>query len=218
MPEGGGQGGGGGGHAVLEGSYELHDTVGTGGFAKVISRLSKFKFCLYHCYSLSCKSLMATWVVGLRNCQYCQNSFLPSACRQVFLRSWLKLLVPKYHITLHWRASLTLQVKLATHLLTGVKVAIKIMDKRQLGEDLPRIRLVAFACWQMSKFLLHQTWNSCNESALSPEHLQASPGEKQYRKWLSSYLHCLSGSWNRHQNLHGAGVLSRGRVVWLHCR
>ena len=36
MPEGGGQGGGGGGHAVLEGSYELHDTVGTGGFAKVI--------------------------------------------------------------------------------------------------------------------------------------------------------------------------------------
>ena len=40
MPEGGGQGGGGGGgHAVLEGSYELHDTVGTGGFAKVISRI-----------------------------------------------------------------------------------------------------------------------------------------------------------------------------------
>ena len=39
MPEGGGQGGGGGGgHTVLEGSYELHDTVGTGGFAKVISR------------------------------------------------------------------------------------------------------------------------------------------------------------------------------------
>ena len=36
MPEGGGQGGGGGGHSVLEGSYELHDTVGTGGFAKVI--------------------------------------------------------------------------------------------------------------------------------------------------------------------------------------
>ena len=47
MPEGGGQGGGGGGHAVLEGSYELHDTVGTGGFAKVISRLSKFECCLY---------------------------------------------------------------------------------------------------------------------------------------------------------------------------
>ena len=42
MPEGGGQqgGGGGGGHAVLEGSYELHDTVGTGGFAKVTSILT----------------------------------------------------------------------------------------------------------------------------------------------------------------------------------
>lgn len=47
MPEGGGQGGGGAGHAVLEGSYELHDTVGTGGFAKVISKLSKFECCLY---------------------------------------------------------------------------------------------------------------------------------------------------------------------------
>ena len=33
-------------------------------------------------------------------------------------------------------------MKLATHLLTGVKVAIKIMDKRQLGEDLPRIRWI----------------------------------------------------------------------------
>jgi len=77
MPEGGGQGGGGAGHAVLEGSYELHDTVGTGGFAKV---------------------------------------------------------------------------KLATHLLTGVKVAIKIMDKRQLGEDLPRIRLEIAAM----KVLCHQ--------------------------------------------------------------
>ena len=43
MPE----GGGGGGHAVLEGSYELHDTVGTGGFAKVISRLFKFECCFY---------------------------------------------------------------------------------------------------------------------------------------------------------------------------
>ena len=47
MPEGGGQGGGGAGHAVLEGSYELHDTVGTGGFAKVISKLSKLECCLY---------------------------------------------------------------------------------------------------------------------------------------------------------------------------
>ncbi|TRY75718.1 hypothetical protein TCAL_08671 [Tigriopus californicus] len=33
------------------------------------------------------------------------------------------------------------KVKLATHVATGEKVAIKIMDKRQLGEDLPRIRL-----------------------------------------------------------------------------
>ncbi len=33
------------------------------------------------------------------------------------------------------------KVKLATHLPTGEKVAVKIMDKRMLGEDLPRIRL-----------------------------------------------------------------------------
>ncbi|KAF2345306.1 Protein kinase domain, partial [Trinorchestia longiramus] len=31
------------------------------------------------------------------------------------------------------------KVKAATHLLTGHKVAIKIMDKKQLGDDLPRI-------------------------------------------------------------------------------
>jgi len=64
-------------HPCLDGLYELHDTVGTGGFAKV---------------------------------------------------------------------------KLATHLLTGLKVAIKIMDKRQLGEDLPRIRLEIAAM----KVLCHQ--------------------------------------------------------------
>jgi len=64
-------------HPCLEGNYDLHDTVGTGGFAKV---------------------------------------------------------------------------KLATHLLTGIKVAIKIMDKRQLGEDLPRIRLEIAAM----KVLSHQ--------------------------------------------------------------
>jgi len=62
---------------VLDGLYEVHDTVGTGGFAKV---------------------------------------------------------------------------KLGTHLLTGLKVAIKIMDKRQLGEDLPRIRLEIAAM----KVLCHQ--------------------------------------------------------------
>jgi len=64
-------------YSILEGQYELHETVGTGGFAKV---------------------------------------------------------------------------KLATHLRTGDKVAIKIMDKRQLGEDLPRIRLEIAAM----KVLCHQ--------------------------------------------------------------
>ena len=62
---------------ILDGQYELHETVGTGGFAKV---------------------------------------------------------------------------KLATHLVTGEKVAIKIMDKRQLGEDLPRVRLEISAM----KVLRHQ--------------------------------------------------------------
>ena len=52
-------------YSALDGQYELHDTIGTGGFAKV---------------------------------------------------------------------------KLATHSVTGEKVAIKIMDKKMLGEDLPRIR------------------------------------------------------------------------------
>ncbi|XP_072011216.1 maternal embryonic leucine zipper kinase [Engystomops pustulosus] len=32
------------------------------------------------------------------------------------------------------------KVKLATHLLTGEKVAIKIMDKESLGDDLPRVK------------------------------------------------------------------------------
>jgi len=65
------------GYAVLDGLYELHDTIGTGGFAKV---------------------------------------------------------------------------KLATHIVTGDKVAIKIMEKKQLGEDLPRIRLEIAAM----KILRHQ--------------------------------------------------------------
>ena len=64
-------------YPALDGQYELHDTIGTGGFAKV---------------------------------------------------------------------------KLATHLLTGEKVAIKIMDKKMLGEDLPRIRLEIDAM----KVLRHQ--------------------------------------------------------------
>uniref|UniRef100_A0A915I920 Protein kinase domain-containing protein n=1 Tax=Romanomermis culicivorax TaxID=13658 RepID=A0A915I920_ROMCU len=33
------------------------------------------------------------------------------------------------------------KVKLATHLLTDDKVAIKIMDKRALGDDLPRVEM-----------------------------------------------------------------------------
>ena len=65
------------GYSALDGLYELHETVGTGGFAKV---------------------------------------------------------------------------KLATHAITGEKVAIKIMDKKQLGEDLPRIRLEISAM----KILMHQ--------------------------------------------------------------
>ncbi|XP_076041432.1 maternal embryonic leucine zipper kinase-like isoform X2 [Oratosquilla oratoria] len=62
-------------YAALEGQYELHETIGSGGFAKV---------------------------------------------------------------------------KVATHILTGEKVAIKIMDKRQLGEDLPRIYLEIGAMKQLS--------------------------------------------------------------------
>ncbi|XP_035220225.1 maternal embryonic leucine zipper kinase-like [Stegodyphus dumicola] len=33
------------------------------------------------------------------------------------------------------------KVKLATHALTGEKVAIKIMDKAALGDDLPRVQV-----------------------------------------------------------------------------
>ncbi|XP_071529014.1 maternal embryonic leucine zipper kinase-like [Panulirus ornatus] len=62
-------------YAALEGQYELHETIGSGGFAKV---------------------------------------------------------------------------KLATHILTGEKVALKIMDKKQLGEDLPRIYLEIDAMKQLS--------------------------------------------------------------------
>jgi len=76
-------------YAALEGQYELHETVGTGGFAKV---------------------------------------------------------------------------KLATHLLTGEKVAVKIMDKKQLGEDLPRVRLEIAAM----KVLRHQ--NICKLLQVSWHH------------------------------------------------
>ncbi|KAK1134826.1 hypothetical protein K0M31_007597 [Melipona bicolor] len=44
------------------------------------------------------------------------------------------------------------KVKLATHIATGEKVAIKIMDKISLGDDLPRVKLEV----QALKTLLHQ--------------------------------------------------------------
>ncbi|XP_033332129.1 maternal embryonic leucine zipper kinase isoform X1 [Megalopta genalis] len=44
------------------------------------------------------------------------------------------------------------KVKLATHVATGEKVAIKIMDKTALGDDLPRVKLEVKAL----KTLLHQ--------------------------------------------------------------
>ncbi|XP_011632923.1 maternal embryonic leucine zipper kinase-like [Pogonomyrmex barbatus] len=44
------------------------------------------------------------------------------------------------------------KVKLATHVATGEKVAIKIMEKTALGEDLPRVKLEVEAL----KTLLHQ--------------------------------------------------------------
>ena len=44
------------------------------------------------------------------------------------------------------------KVKLATHVFTGEKVAIKIMDKAALGDDLPRVKLEVEAL----KTLLHQ--------------------------------------------------------------
>eukprot|EP00091_Calanus_sinicus_P004617 TRINITY_DN14953_c0_g1_i2.p1 TRINITY_DN14953_c0_g1~~TRINITY_DN14953_c0_g1_i2.p1 ORF type:complete len:124 (-),score=10.95 TRINITY_DN14953_c0_g1_i2:355-726(-) len=53
------------------------------------------------------------------------------------------------------------KVKLATHLLTGMKVAVRVMDKRRVGVGtLPR----------------SQAGNCCHEGALPPEHLQAAAG------------------------------------------
>ncbi|XP_050542593.1 maternal embryonic leucine zipper kinase-like [Daktulosphaira vitifoliae] len=42
------------------------------------------------------------------------------------------------------------KVKLATHTLTGEKVAIKIMDKNKLGKDLPRVKLEISALKSLS--------------------------------------------------------------------
>ena len=83
------------GHAVLDGLYELHDTVGTGGFAKV---------------------KVAT------------------------------------HLQTGLKVNPRTDEKTSFELRKFLKVAIKIMDKRQLGEDLPRIRLEIAAM----KVLCHQ--------------------------------------------------------------
>lgn len=42
------------------------------------------------------------------------------------------------------------KVKLGLHILTGEKVAVKIMDKRSLGEDLPRVKLEITALKDLS--------------------------------------------------------------------
>lgn len=42
------------------------------------------------------------------------------------------------------------KVKLATHTLTGAKVAVKIMDKTKLGKDLPRVKLEISALKSLS--------------------------------------------------------------------
>jgi len=42
------------------------------------------------------------------------------------------------------------KVKLGYHSLTGDRVAIKIMDKKSLGEDLPRVRTEIAALKQLS--------------------------------------------------------------------
>ena len=91
------------GHAVLDGLYELHDTVGTGGFAKV---------------------KVATHLqTGLK--------VNPKLMRVIAIYFEHEFIMRK---------------------LTIIQVAIKIMDKRQLGEDLPRIRLEIAAM----KVLCHQ--------------------------------------------------------------
>ncbi|XP_018021470.1 maternal embryonic leucine zipper kinase [Hyalella azteca] len=57
---------------------------------------------------------------------------MPELCQQEALESQYEL-----HQTIG--SGGFAKVKAATHLLTGQKVAIKIMDKKQLGDDLPRI-------------------------------------------------------------------------------
>ena len=74
------------------------------------------------------------------------------------------------------------KVKLATHVITGDKVAIKIMDKKQLGVS---------KYWKVFKFILHLffyvagrfteniSWNWSHEAIKSSTYLQT----------LSSYYH-----------------------------
>ena len=73
---------------------------------------------------------------------------------QLSIKVVLKLLFNLFQYELHETVGTGgfAKVKLATHLLTGEKAAIKIMDKKQLGEDLPRVRLEIAAM----KVLRHQ--------------------------------------------------------------
>lgn len=49
-----------------------------------------------------------------------------------------------------WSTGGFAKVKLAYHALTGDKVAIKIMDKKTLGDDLPRVRTEIVAMKDLS--------------------------------------------------------------------
>jgi maternal embryonic leucine zipper kinase len=72
------------------------------------------------------------------------------------------------------------KVKLATHILTGEKAAIKIMDKKQLGEDLPRVRLEIAAM----KVLRHQ--NICKLLQVLKPRI---PSLQSFNKSLLTFLH-----------------------------
>lgn len=56
------------------------------------------------------------------------------------------------------------KVKLATHLATGEKVAIKIMEKSQLKEDLPRVRLELKALKTLAHKHICKLYQVCNYS------------------------------------------------------
>ena len=132
-------------YAVLEGKYELHETIGTGGFAKV---------------------------------------------------------------------------KLATHTLTGEKVAIKIMDKKMLGEDLPRIILEIAAM----KVLRHQNICKLLQVMVNPAFILHNYGNEAaliIHDIAPTFLHFnfnVAGYRNRKKNFHGFGVLSWWGTLRLHRR